>query len=169
MRDRLILGVLIAIILVFGWQLWQRQTEIQDLESKLADKSTAENLTLQEKCAQQAEQVFRKLGYNEKGTPTNGQIAIYQNHYNPAFKKCFMTLETTTVSSTNGVGIGAETRFLFDAYEQREYAEYDWLPVKDKKYWEVPPINCKLIPASGDERICKSEDEYKAYVATYME
>jgi len=58
--------------------------------------------------------------------------------------------------------------YLADAYERRKYAEYTWAS-KDKKYWEVPPMTCKLIPSSASEQICKSEDEYKAFVATYVE
>jgi hypothetical protein len=58
---------------------------------------------------------------------------------------------------------------LIDAYEQREYAEYLWITDKVKKYWEVPPVMCRLIPAFGNEHLCKSEDEYDAFVASYME
>jgi len=76
-----------------------------------------------------------------------------------------MAIESITVTKGNIVN----NRLLIDAYEQREYAEYTWMSRKDKKYWEVPPSICKLIPLSTSEQFCKSENEYKAFVANYME
>ena len=61
------------------------------------------------------------------------------------------------------------SRFLLDAYEQREYGEYIWMSDKVKKYWEVQPIVCKEIPLAGDDQVCHSDDEYKAIVKRYME
>jgi hypothetical protein len=58
---------------------------------------------------------------------------------------------------------------LFDAYENRDYAEYMWIPREGKKYWEVALISCRLFPSSGNERFCKSEAEYDDFVAAYME
>ena len=58
---------------------------------------------------------------------------------------------------------------LLDAYEGRTYAEYLWGEKQGKKYWEVPPIFCRLIPSSGQEQSCNSEEEYKAFVARYTE
>jgi hypothetical protein len=150
-------ATLIAIVLVLAWLLnaetkttREQQNQIAALTSKLADKVARENLELQQKCAQQAEKIFMQLGYR-MDRPTLGISATYQSHYNAKLGKCFMTLDST------GAG---DHRFLFDAYEQREYAEYMAMPAR---------LNCKLIPSSGRETLCKSEEEYKAFAATYME
>ncbi len=128
----------------------------------MADKATRENLDLQQKCAAQAEKAFRHLGWREDQPTNPGQMAAYQSHYSAERNKCFMTLE---VLGNNGY----QSKSLFDAYENRSFAEYLWTPQEGKKYWEVPPISCTLTPSSNDERACKSEDEYKAFVAGYME
>lgn len=169
---KLTIAILLVIVLALVWQLnkeivagHQRQNQVQELTAKLAEKSTRDNLELQEKCALQAEKMFRTLGY--KGVQQNGNFDLYRSHWNAKLNKCFMTIESTNVTTTSGTMF--INRFLFDAYEQREYAEYTWMSSKVKKYWEVPPMICKLISSSDDEQLCKSEEEYKAFVARYME
>ena len=163
---KLAIGILLVIIATLV--LWltveittngQQRKHIQELTSQVADKSRRENLEFQQMCALQVEKVFRAIGWKE-GVPQDGNIATYQSHYNPKLGKCFMTLDITGMNTT---------RTLFDAYEQRDYAVYLWMPRKDKKFWEVPPTICRLIPSSGSEQICKSEEEYKEFVAHYME
>jgi hypothetical protein len=131
-------GALIAIVLVLGWLLnaetktsREQQNQIALLTSKLADKVARENLDLQQKCAQQAEKIFGQLGYR-LDRPTLGIFATYQSHHNAKLGKCFMTLDST--------GAGHQL-FLFDAYEQREYAHYIEIPVKGRD----APTNCKII------------------------
>ena len=56
-----------------------------------------------------------------------------------------------------------------DAFEQRTYASYFWAADAVKKYWEVPPKVCELIPSFREKRSCSSDDEFEEFVATYME
>jgi len=114
---------------------------------------------LQEKCATQADKVFRQLGYQLNGTNSTD---VLQSHFNPERNKCFMTIETLAHD-------GTQTRYLLDAFEQREYAEYFWMVDAVKKYWDNPPKICKEIPIAGDETPCHSDDEYKVIVKRYME
>jgi hypothetical protein len=166
---RILCVILLVSLFALGWQLKmvidtnrQQASEIQSLSAKLTDKATRERFDLQQKCASQAEQTFHRLGYREDQPTDDILSAIYQSHYSAERTKCFMTLESI------GKG-GFQSKLLFDAYENRPFAEYDWMPQKDKKFWEVPPVVCQLTPSSSDERACKSEDEYKAFVAGYME
>ncbi len=121
------IGILLATVLVLVWRLnalittsRQQQNQIQELTSKLVDRGTRDALELQEKCALQAEKVFRQLGY--KGAQQNGNVDSYQSHYNAKLNKCFMTVESTDIRTTPGTML--ITKFLLDAYEQRIYAEY---------------------------------------------
>lgn len=155
-----------VVVLVLAWLLSaemmtsrEQRDQIQKLTISLADKSKQENLVLQEKCALQVEKVFRQLGYKVGG------MDLYQSHYNAKLNKCFMSLESTSFA-TGGMFVN---KFLFDAYEQREYGQYMWMADKVKKFWEVPPITCELTPSLADKSLCNSEDEYKAFVARYME
>jgi len=159
-----IIGILFAIILVLLWRLnseldltRQLQSHAIELTAKLNSKTASENLELQGKCSQQAQTVFLQLGYK------NGGVDFYESHYNPKLTKCFVAIHSTDMHS------GANTQNLLDAYEQKQYATYFWMPDKVKKYWEVPPETCSLNPGTPNETTCKSEDEYKAFVARYME
>jgi hypothetical protein len=58
---------------------------------------------------------------------------------------------------------------ITDAYERRIYANYQWISRPNKKYWEVPPSTCELIPSLKDKRHCNSREEFDAFVADYME
>jgi len=167
-----LLALATSLVGVLAWRLSVEvgasrglRSEIQVLTAKLADTSTRDALELQAKCAAQAEKVFHAMGYKEN--QPNGTLDVYQSHYNVAANKCFMTMETTDIHTTPGTMV--ITKFLLDAFEQREYAEYTWISSKTKKFWEVPPAACKLIPSSGGEQLCRTEDEYKAFVARFME
>ncbi|MEW9580595.1 hypothetical protein [Paraburkholderia sp. DGU8] len=143
----------------------QLRGQVKQLNAQLADKSGLESLQLQERCAEQAKKVFHALGYKEVQQNLNSDS--YQSHYNTRLGKCFMAIESdnrTTIPGKEFIN-----RVLLDAFEQREYAEYTWMSSENKKYWEVPPMNCKLMEPSTSEQICKSEDEYKAFVAKYVE
>ena len=76
-----------------------------------------------------------------------------------------MTIGATSYKS----GQMVTSRFLLDAFEQREYGEYMWLSDKGKKFWDVKPAMCKEVPLVGDEQFCHSDDEYKAIVKRDME
>lgn len=123
----------------------------------LSDKSRRDNVEFTENCASQATKLFARLGYSESG-PTGSTFAHYQSHFNPRLNKCFMLLEVTT----RGGGTMFYDNVLLDAYEQREYAEYQGDPFKSL------PMGCQLMPLSGDERHCASRHEYDAFVAEYM-
>lgn len=167
---KIFIGILLIIIGAMAWLLAvktttesQQRKQIVEMKAKLTDKSRLENIELQEKCSGKAKEVFRFMGYNV--TNQNGNVDGYQSHYNTRLDKCFMTIDSIIVIEDNII----KNRLLIDAYEQREYAEYTWMSRKEKKYREVPPSICKLIPLSKSEQFCKSEDEYKAFVASYME
>jgi hypothetical protein len=44
-----------------------------------------------------------------------------------------------------------------------------WSPREGKKYWEVPPIMCELAASYKQKTYCKTQDEFDAFVASYME
>lgn len=175
-RKRADMKLLSACLLIAGailvWRLTaeiatnrELRGEVRQIKSQLADSSKAESLQLQQKCAEQAMTLFHALGY--KDSHLNFNSDLYQSHYNPKLGKCFVEITSTDLSTSPGTE--AINRVLFDAVERRVYAEYGWMSSKTKKYWEVPPWNCRLTPSSANEQPCKSEDEYKAFVAKYIE
>jgi hypothetical protein len=165
-------GVLLAGVIALGWLIRSEiqvnshlSDELRELRKQLADKTANDRFKLQEACANRAESIFHQSGYGQIGLQSDGKsTVVYQNHYNDNLKKCFMTIETTTLDENH-----TTIRFLMDALEQREYAEYTWMSAKDKKYWEVPPIICWLWSSLDDKTPCHSEEEYNTFVARYME
>jgi hypothetical protein len=127
----------------------QQQQQIALLTA--AKTSRQEAFATQEKCTAQAEKVFRELGYKLNGSTSNVS-EVLKSHFNPSRNKCFMTIETMSRD-------GTQARYLLDAFEQREYAEYFWMVDAVKKYWDNPPKVCKEMPTSGDEQACHSDDE----------
>jgi hypothetical protein len=39
----------------------------------------------------------------------------------------------------------------------------------NRKYWEVPPQTCQLIPLQKEKRDCATDEEYEAFAASLME
>ncbi len=160
-----ILGV--AVIVLFFTLYRQRSVihEQENLVKRLQTEITAREsvmaapLEYQQKCAEQAEKAFKELGYKPK------DMAGYENHYNAKLNKCFIMTQST---STNFKPTIWTYKSLFDAFEGKSYGEYSWHTVKDKKFWEVPPFQCKVLLASGEEHICKSDDEFQELSKFYM-
>src|SRR6516165_7260725 len=147
-----LLCVLLTGVVFLAWRLNSTnaalalvQQQAQTQLAALADKSKQDALALQEKCAAQAEKVFGQLGYKSNLTSENLDNNSLQSHFIQKFNKCFMTIEENRYDSDRVF----TSRFLLDAYEQREYGEYIWMSDKVKKYWEVQPIVCKEIPLAG--------------------
>ena len=130
--------------------------QVKSLNEKLTNNAGAALVQLRERCADQAEKSFHQMGYSENmDSPYQG---FFRNHYNAKLGKCFVAIE-----STKSVRDKVFTnQFLLDAFENRKYAEFI-------REFPKPPVLCKLIAHTNDEKFCKSEDEYKAFVDRYME
>jgi hypothetical protein len=129
----------------------------------------AQSLQEQATCAAQARKTFQED--NAEWDRQNKQIGIhtvsldYESHYNAKINRCLML-----VTRIMTVGNKSHTsKNLYDAIERRPYAGYVWIAREDKKYWEVPPVSCELTPTHNETQYCKSEDEFNAFVAKYME
>ncbi len=119
------------------------------------------SLDLQEKCAKQAQQAFKRDGFEKE------QLASFSNHYSEKLNKCFVRYDTTDASSTPGIMF--VNKVVSDAFEGKVYGEYMWRSDKVKKYWEVPPVQCTVTLPSGEEKTCHSPDEFDTLVKQYME
>ena len=98
---KLALGVVVVAVLALSWRLKstsatlalqeqtlsQQQQQIQTLTTALADKSKQEGLLLQEKCAVQAERLFRERDVAVAGN----ELLQYESHYNHTLGKCFIS------------------------------------------------------------------------------
>jgi hypothetical protein len=89
----------------------------------------------------------------------------YSNHYNTKLGKCLMLIE----AARNAGKQISNSKLLMDAFERRVYANWLWISREEKKCWEVGPEICELIPSLRQTTRCNSEEEFKAFVADYME
>jgi len=168
---RIAIVLLVVALAVLAWLFnaekeknRDQQDQIRKLTADLADKTKRENMELQEKCAAQAEKMYRSFGYD-----TKSMGETYQSHYSTTLNKCFMSFESTSVKSDAGNVDEFRSKWLLDAYELKEYAEYQRTTTVDKTYKLTKVESCTLIPAPSAKRACNSEDEYAAFVARYME
>jgi hypothetical protein len=140
--------------------LQEQRRQVRELTAKLDSVPKTASLELQEKCAKQAREEFKTYWEGREG-------ADFSNHYNTKLNKCFIRIQY--IDSKTARGDIWTYRTLFDAFEGKEYAEYTWKSDKVKKYWEVPPIVCKVTLPSGEEQICHSSEEFDAFVKQYIE
>lgn len=119
------------------------------------------SLDLQEKCAKQARVAFNNMSFRYR------DLASYTNHYNVKLNRCFIETEQ------EGVPQGNDTawtyKFLSDANEGKIFGSYVWHTDKIKKYWEVTPVQCEVTMLSGEQKVCKSSDEFDDLIKVYMQ
>jgi hypothetical protein len=165
------LALLFAVVaLVLAYVVYRQNAAIRDQQKTLTElraqvaapqtKPQTNTLEYQAKCAEQAAKIFKDSGFKPN------QMAGYENHYNAKLNKCFILIQNVDAKSPGTVWT---FKNLSDAYEGKSYGEYAWHTDKVKKYWEVPPFMCKVVLQSGEDRVCKSDDEFQELTKPYME
>ena len=161
-----LLAILLVAVLALTYKLYvvsdqtkQNATQIITIQNKINGFTKTADLDLQAKCSKQASFMFNELGYNKSGN--FGSLSSYQSHYNNKFNKCFLSIYYVEGKFVN--------QSVIDAYEQKVFATYMWTGQEGKKYWEVAPVLCKSMPETSSEKTCKSDNEYKEFVKSFME
>ena len=119
--------------------------------------STKEIYELQEKCGKQATALFKKeygTGYDKSEAGT--LISSFTNHYNVKLNKCFVLINSNSVSKSNN-----DTLIMKDLWDINDNKNCGSM-VRWRK--QNNPMNCSV-----DNRICKSEGEWDSLVKPYME
>ena len=148
---------MVAVILWQGSAIREQRQQIQALTAKLDSTLTVPSLDLQEKCAKQGLVEFKLEGGEQK------EGGSFLSHYDGKLKKCFV--ENLDAGVDKIFHKPVVNRLVTDAFEGRIYAQYSWMNLEDKKYWDVAPSVCKVtFPASGEQRICHSTDEFDSLV-----
>jgi len=145
----------------------QLEKENADLRGKLDAVSRNATLDLQEKCATQARIEFDSEGWDKPTLQRAATSATFVNHYNTKVNKCFIQVDSTDDKTAPGETFLGTS--ISDAFEGKNYAQYDWKVDKTKKYWEVPPFYCKVTPLSGEPITCHSDGEFKQLIKQFME
>lgn len=170
MSQRIVSVALVLAVCFTGWslasidrRLTNQERQIETLSAAAEEKGKTGGITEQQQCATQAEKVFRQLGYalNDPHRRTPG-ADILQSHFNAKEGRCFMTIRQTSYTNTGAT----DTRYLLDAFEQRNYAEYQEILTRGGVQ---PALSCKELPVGRPETTCRSASEYDAIVKRYME
>ncbi len=163
------LVVLAVVVCVLWFSLRSQSVAIKTLQRSLnnaneaaASASKAEasaSLELQGKCARQALEWFKAMGWDKE------RFAVFTDHYSPKLNKCFVEVENTSVD----YGVPMNSKIVADAFEGKLYGSYVWDNPRGKKYWEVPPTICRVTLSSGEEKQCRSSEEFDELAKQYMQ
>jgi len=79
--------------------------------------------------------------------------------------RCFVVTKNT---DTTGSVISTQ-RVLTDAYEGNVYGTYLWINSQGKKFWEVSPTECNMTLPSGEQKECKTGEEWDQLAKSYTD
>jgi hypothetical protein len=133
----------------------------------------AQSLGVQEQCASQARKAFQDLedenrAEYKQSTLTQRGASGYQSHYNTKLDRCLMLVHRRSfIPLSASLSDQQRHSVLVDANERRTYAIYieTQLAAEPKPKLDV----CELVPGMRLKTVCKTRDEFDAFVAGYME
>jgi hypothetical protein len=124
----------------------------EDAESSKR-RGAAIEYDLQRKCSADAKTFF---DYLETDVERRAHDEFF-NHFNVRLNKCFVVV-THGINSVEDV----YSKSLYDAVERREFGHYWWRAQSGRKFWDVPPLECKML-----DRACATEEEFDHWLKTY--
>lgn len=152
--------ILVGIMRTQSNNIQDLQREIRDLNEKVAERSRADEV--QAKCAQQAGKAFDGLGYSKT------EFTAYESHYAAKLDKCMMRVLHTDAQTARGKAVWAYVSVL-DASGGKQYGAYAWHTETSKKFVIVPPVTCEVTLSTGEQKTCRSMEEFNELVKVYME
>jgi hypothetical protein len=156
MRGFLLLSLLALLTGCRPDKTTQLENQNRKLAARLGPVSQGALFELQGRCAEQARKAFK-----DQGPWGVGVSATFANHYNQHLNKCFIEIHASSVGKK-----GTFTSiFVSDALEGEDYGEYSGVVTLP----EVPPADCRVTSLSGEERPCRSLEEFRAAMKLFME
>jgi len=124
-------------------------------------------LAQQKMCADQAKRAFNESDASKPirdKTMRRVSPAEYTSHYDAKANVCYIMVRENDIFDKDNEKTVSNSMVVYDAFEGRVYANYLWFSQKDKKYWEVAPMDCNIKPRGQDEITCKSSEEFQHLV-----
>jgi hypothetical protein len=133
----------------------------------------SQSLDVQERCASQARKAFQEQedenrARSNQSTLIQKGVSNYQSHYHTKLDRCLMLIDRRSfVPLSTNLSDQQRQSVLVDANERRHYAIYieTQLAVETKPRIDL----CELVPGMRLKTVCKTREEFDAFVATYME
>jgi len=152
--------VLVGIMRTQSGNIQQLQREIGDLNAKVAESSKLQQA--QGNCAEQARKAFDALGYSKH------EFAAYEGHYAAGLNKCVLRVLHTDAQTVRGKALWMYVNVL-DAADGKTYGTYAWHTETSKKFVVVPPVTCEVMLPTGEQKTCRSMEEFQDLASVYME
>jgi len=133
----------------------------------------AQSLEVQELCASQARKAFQEFESQHSAeyrasTLMQRGASDYQSHYNTKLDRCLMLIHRKSfVPLAASLSDQQRQSILIDANERRTYAVY----IETQLAAEPNPKldKCELVPGMRLKTVCRTRDEFDAFVAAYIE
>jgi hypothetical protein len=151
--SKIAIFVLALAVETFGIATYYQFRLVQELRARIATVSKAASPELQQKCADQAREVF-----SHDVLASKDPLSSFTDHYNTELNRCFVLIHSSVVNAKDGTVL--ETNFLSDAYERKSYAVY-------RK--ENDKVICSVALPSGEKAACHSTDEFDDLIRAYMQ
>jgi hypothetical protein len=148
----LLVGISVSYYFIFTLPTIQKQ--------RLAVQVAGARLEQDQKCSKGAKAFFEDSSWSEKDSG-----AWYENHFNSKLNRCFILIHSTT-STVKGVPLNATSiyKLLVDVNDGRSVAEFQiQVPFGVGRY------DGKLLSCDMLDKYCKTEEEFDAFVKSYME
>jgi hypothetical protein len=128
--------------------------------SQAAGQQAHSSLSDQKMCADQAKKFFNDTDFaDDSKHPLKNE---FTSHYDAPKKACYVRVNyTTRPSATAEVVVSS---YVFDAFEGRTLASYNWVSETGKKYWEVKPMICWVKPIGESKSTCSTTEEFESVV-----
>jgi hypothetical protein len=125
-------------------------------------------LAQQKMCDEQAKKRFHEEYERDNGSRPNWTNE-HTSHFDASANVCYMTIyRFATLTSDEPGAPGLQTDEVYDAFEGRRYASYEWHASPGRKYSEVPPTDCRVKPRGRAAITCTSFDEYQKLIEKYF-
>jgi hypothetical protein len=129
----------------------------------------SQSLQEQSMCSKQAKIAYlNEWKDHTKFIGTEPLFLSYESHYNKKLNKCIVKI-TDYGFQFPGDTESTTTINVYDAFEGRGFAVWQWKSQPNKKYWEVKPITCNLVDIRRNTTYCKTQEEFDKFVNKLMD
>jgi len=123
-------------------------------KQRLTEQTNAALWQREQECSTRAEHFFNESSWSEKGNTS------YESHFNHRLNRCFISVRSNTFEATSIFYY----KVLADVNDVKTIGEYDKQVMHGVADYTVKPFVCSML-----EKYCTTDDEFDAFVKTYME
>jgi hypothetical protein len=154
------LATLLTLALLVSCASKPEQHSVKAATPEPASDPAHPTLAQQKMCAEQAKKAFDDDEQRSRQSGSKGTLSDYTSHFDPEKNICYVRI--------NSISATVISTIVYDAFERRLFASYGWVNANGKKFWEVKPMECKVLPPKIEPITCQSDDEFNALVEKWF-